>query len=298
MKLKTTLLTVLITLLSLPALATDPTKVVFISGKPSHGPKMHEHRAGNIILAKRLEKAGMNIDAVVLENADWPANDAVLDDAATIVIFCTGHRAHPINAHLESFDKRMEAGVGVVMIHWTTEAEKGAAGDYFLKWMGGFCDLDWSVNPHWTPEFKTLPKHPITRGVKPFTLHDEWYYHMRFREDTQGLTPILSAVPGPDTLKRPDGARSGNPHVRASVAKGEAQTVAWAYQREDGGRGFGFTGGHFHANFQDDNFRTILLNAIAWTAGLEVPKNGVPSATPTDEEMAANMDPKPQRRRN
>ncbi len=41
-------------------------KVVFISGKPSHGPGAHEHRAGNILLAKRLNEANLGIEAIVL----------------------------------------------------------------------------------------------------------------------------------------------------------------------------------------------------------------------------------------
>ena len=57
-----------------------------------------------------------------------------------------------------------------------------------------------------------------------------------------------------------------------------------------GGRGFGFTGGHFHRNWQDDNLRKIVLNAIAWTAKVEVPTDGVPSKTPSDEEIEANQD--------
>lgn len=291
MKIRYTLIVLLLGMMGLPGVAAEKTKVVFISGAPSHGHKTHEHRAGNMILAKRLEAANLGIETVVLENMDYPADDSVLDDASTIVLFCTGHGAHPLNSHLKSFDKRMKAGVGVVMIHWTTEAVKGNPGEYFLNWMGGFCDLDWSVNPHWTPEFTNLPKHPITRGVGAFSLHDEWYYHMRFRKDMKGVTPILSAAAGAETLKRPDGARSGNPTVRASVAAGESQTVAWAYQRPDGGRGFGFTGGHFHKNFQDDSFRTILLNAIAWTAKVKVPRDGVKSATPSDAEMEMNLDP-------
>ena len=42
-------------------------------------------------------------------------------------------------------------------------------------------------------------------------------------------------------------------------------------ERPDGGRGFGFTGGHFHRNWGDPNFRKLVLNAILWTAGLDVP---------------------------
>ena len=117
---------------------------------------------------------------------------------------------------------------------------------------------------------------------------------MRFRDDLQGVTPILSDLPGPETLKRRDGAHSGNPHVRAAIARGDTQHCAWAYEGSDGHRGFGFTGGHFHRNWSDDNFRKIVLNAIAWIAKVEVPADGVPSKTPTREQMEANQDyPKP-----
>ena len=102
-----------------------------------------------------------------------------------------------------------------------------------MEWMGGFCDLDWSVNPHWTPTF-TPQKHEIWNGVNAFSANDEWYYHMRFVKDRTGLTPILTDLPGPETLKRPNGPRSGNPHVRRSLAKGESQHVAWAYERPSG----------------------------------------------------------------
>ena len=46
--------------------AAETTKVVFISGKPSHGPMAHEHRAGNLLLAKALEEAELGIEPIVL----------------------------------------------------------------------------------------------------------------------------------------------------------------------------------------------------------------------------------------
>ncbi len=273
--------------------AADKTKIVFLSGKPSHGPMSHEHRAGNLILAKALNAANPEINAIVLPEYGYPKDPAILEDAATIVVFSTGHRGHLLKSHLAEFDALMKKGTGVVMIHWATEAERGAAGDKFLEWMGGFCDLDWSVNPHWTPSFKNFPDHPISNGVKPFSLNDEWYYHMRFTKNMKGVTPILSDLPGPETLKRPNGSRSGNPDVRKAVANGEKQHVAWAYERPDGkGRGFGFTGAHVHANWQNDNFRKTMLNAILWTAHVKVPDSGVPSTTPTDTEIRSNLDDK------
>ena len=270
--------------------AAEKAKVVFISGKPSHGRMSHEHRAGNMILAEALNRSNLNVQGVLVPHYGYPKDTSILDDAASVVIFCTGHGGHVLKPRLDEFDALMKKGVGVVMIHWATEAEKGKPGEKFLEWMGGFCDLDWSVNPHWTPKFKDFPKHPICNGVQPFSLRDEWYYHMRFVKDLKGVTPILSDLPGPETLRRRDGARSGNPAVRKAVAAGQKQHVAWAYQRSDGGRGFGFTGAHDHINWRHDDYRRVVLNAILWTAKVEVPEDGFPSKTPSEEGIKANLD--------
>ncbi len=290
MKTQTLITALLIAGFVAPALAEKKAKVVFISGSPSHGRLHHEHRAGNMILAKALNESRLNVEAVLVPHYGYPEDKSILDDAATIVIFCTGHRGHVLNKHLDEFDALMKKGTGVVMIHWATEAEKGKPGKKFLEWMGGFCDLDWSVNPHWTAKFKDFPNHPICNGVEPFEVNDEWYYHMRFVEGLKGVTPILSDLPGPETLRRKDGPRSGNPTVRKAVAAGEKQHVAWAYERPSGGRGFGFTGAHNHDSWRHDSFRKVVLNAILWTANVEVPKSGCPSRGLIRSDIEANLD--------
>ena len=269
----------------------EKAKIVFLSGSPSHGRMYHEHRAGNIILAEALERPGLAVEPYVVPHYGYPKDKKILEEAATVVIFCTGHSGHLLRPHLDEFDVLMKKGTGVVMIHWATEAEKGAMGEKFLEWMGGFCDLDWSVNPHWMGNFKDFPKHPICNGVKPFSVHDEWYYHMRFVDDTNGLTPILFDLPPAETLRRKDGPRSGNPAVRRAVAEGKKQAVAWAYQRPDGGRGFGFTGAHNHDSWRNDGFRKIVLNAILWTANVDVPQEGCPSAPVSKKDLEENLDP-------
>lgn len=283
--------------LSIPASAADKSRIVFISGKPSHGPMKHEHRAGNMILADALNASGLDVEAVVLPDYGYPKDESVLQNAATIVIFSTGHKGHVLNSHLDDFDSLMKSGTGVVMIHWATEAEKGKAGDKFLQWMGGFCDLNWSVNPHWKPTFDDLPVHPITNGVKAFSVDDEWYYHMRFVPDMKGVTPILTDLPPAETLRRPDGERSGNPAVRRAIANAEKQHVAWAYERPAGGRGFGFTGAHNHSSWQDESFRKVVLNAILWTANVEVPEDGCPSPAVSDSRLKENVDDRKPRKK-
>jgi Trehalose utilisation len=182
----------------------------------------------------------------------------------------------------------------MVAIHYAVEPTIEKGQKEFVDWMGGAFEINWSVNPHWDADFKTLPNHPITRGVKPFKIRDEWYFNMRFREGMKGVTPILSAVPDGSTTNRNNGPHSGNPPMREMVARGDAQHVAWAAERADGGRGFGFTGAHFHQNWANDDFRKVMLNAILWVAKVEVPADGVQSKV-TPEQLAENLDPKGRR---
>jgi type 1 glutamine amidotransferase len=271
----------------------DAKKICFYAGTRSHGWGSHEHHAGNILLAKRLRSHyGEKVVTSLYKNG-WPKDPTAMQNADALVMFCTGGGGHMAKFHLRQIDHYQKKGMGVGSIHYAVEIPKGKqGGDKFLDWMGGFFEAHWSVNPHWIPEFKSFPDHAVANGVQPFKINDEWYYHMRFRPDMKGITPILSALPGADTLKRGDGAHSGNPHVRASVLeRKEKQPVVWATENENGaGRGFGFTGAHVHNNWADDNFRKVGLNAVAWIAGLDIPKNGIPSETPNKEELEANQD--------
>lgn len=268
-------------------------KIVFVAGGPSHNYGAHEHKAGCMLLKEDLDRSGLPLETVLVTNG-WPKDESVFDDAAAVVIYADGGGGHPAVKHLDSLRAMADRGVGIVCLHYGVEVPKGEPGEAFLETIGGYFEPDWSVNPHWTASYNALPQHPITRGVKPFRINDEWYYHMRFREGMQGVTPILTDVPTQETLSRPDGPHEGNPAVREAVAKGEPQHVAWAYERPNGGRGFGFTGGHVHWNWGHPEFRQLVLNAIVWTAGLDVPKDGVPVRTLTVADLEANQDePKP-----
>jgi L-asparaginase/Glu-tRNA(Gln) amidotransferase subunit D len=95
--------------------ADDKAKIVFISGTPSHGRLKHEHRAGNMILAQALNDSGLHVNAVLVPHYGYPEDISIFDDAATIVIFCTGHGGHVLNKHLDEFDRLMKRGTGVVI---------------------------------------------------------------------------------------------------------------------------------------------------------------------------------------
>lgn len=268
---------------------------VLIAGKPSHEPGGHEHNAGVLLFAKCLAQGAPQLVVKTHLNAEWP--DATeLHQADTILIYCDGGPQHLLLAgdRLSQLGKEIDRGAGLMLLHYAVEFPTAPGREHILDWAGGFFEVNWSVNPVWTAHYTTIPSHPVTRGVQPFSTSDEWYFHMRFNDARGTVTPILSAVPDLGTLERPDGERSGNPTVRAEVNAHKSQVMSWAYERPDGGRAFSFTGGHHHKNWGLDDQRKLVLNAILWTAHVDVPKDGVAS-TVTAEDLAANLDPKPKR---
>lgn len=276
--------------------AGDKKKVLFLAGRKSHGYGAHEHRAGCLLLARCLNESGLDVVAQVTTDNAWPAPWVGYDKPDTLVMYCDGYKGHMAKGHQTRIQALVDQGVGVACLHFGVEVDPPVLGPTFLDWIGGYFEIGWSVNPHWDATFDEFPDHPIAQGVKPFTIRDEWYYHMRFQPEMKNVTPILSSLPPVETLtsRANDKNRGSNPTVMAEVSAGKKQVVAWAYDRPAGGRGFGFTGGHFHQNWQQDDFRKLVLNALFWTAGGEVPVEGITSRTPTAMDMELNQDyPKP-----
>jgi type 1 glutamine amidotransferase len=275
---------------SAPVRAAD-AKIVLIAGKPSHGPGAHEFNAGTKLLVKCLDEVP-GIEPVFVAGG-WPEDEGVFQGAKAVVFFMDGGKNHPMiqGDRLKTMRRLMDQGVGLACLHYAVEVPKGEPGDTFLDWIGGYYETDFSTNPHWTAEIKSLPDHPITRGVHPFAIVDEWYYNIRFRPEMKGITPIVVAKPDDEArLGKTSSPRRVMPHIAA--ARGRDEVLAWAVERPDGGRGFGFTGGHFHKNWGNPDFRTLVLNAILWTAKLEVPSGGV-QCNVSEEELQKNLDPKP-----
>jgi type 1 glutamine amidotransferase len=254
-------------------------KIVMVAGRPSHGPGDHEFNAGVRVLRGCLDKLPQ-VQAAEYHNG-WPKDPTAFDNADTIMLYMDGGGGHPLIEpdHLRHMGELMHQGIGLACVHYAVEVPKDRGGPELLAWIGGYYETGFSINPHWTAEFKQLPDHPVTRGVKPFSINDEWYFNIRFREGA--ITPILTATP-------PDDKR-GTP--AAKEHPGRPEIVAWTTERPDGGRGFGFTGGHFHKNWGNDDFRKLVLNALFWTAKAEIPSDGVPS-TVAPEELAKNLDDK------
>ncbi len=250
-------------------------KIVLIAGPITGHPKHAHEYEKNVILLKHLLDTSPNVKGFKTEAhfKGWPEDEKTLDDADTIVMITDGgdHREadHPlyVGNRFEVLKKQMDRGCGYVQFHWTT-FNPSRVHDQITEWVGGYFDYEKGTAPNkWFSAIQTwegpttlgTPDHPISRGVKPFTIQEEFYYNLRFRENDPRVKPIIRT--------RPPGGK-------------EDQTVGWAVERKDGGRGFGFTGGHFYANWWNPDFRRTILNAIVWTAKVEVPSGGVESTLP------------------
>jgi type 1 glutamine amidotransferase len=290
--------------LPVPAIAKTPDgkqKLVIIAGKPSHPPRMHEFRAGSLLLQKCL--AGVPGLVVEVHENGWVSDEKTFADADAVVIYSDGGGGHPAiqGDHLKTLDALVARGVGLACMHYGVEVPADKGGPELKRWIGGHYEHMFSVNPIWEPKFDSLPDHPITRGVRPFQAKDEWYFNMRFADDLPGaeaaklkagstFTPILVARPGESVRKGPYVYPPG-PYAHIVAAAGRPEAMMWAVERPDGGRGFGFTGGHFHDNWGNDDFRKAVLNALVWVAKAEVPEQGVESKV-AKEELDQNLDPK------
>ena len=258
-------------LAALLPLDSGEKKIVLIAGPlDSHPRDTHEYEK-NVILLKHCLETSLKDVRVEAHFDGWPADPRTLDDADTIFLTSGGCdrrlEDHPlyVGDRLAQLEKQMKRGCGFVQFHWSTFAPTKHH-DPITEWIGGYFDYETGPGPRkWysaieTKEYTTAigtPDHPIVRGVAPFKVKEEFYFKIRFRDDDPRLKPILLRQAGGDV---------------------RADTVGWAVERKDGGRGFGFTGGPYYANWWIPEFRKLVLNAIAWTAKIDVPEGGIVSA--------------------
>lgn len=246
-------------------------KVILIAGKKSDHPQgQHEFFAVTAALAK-LICAQPGVVPVVVRDG-WPQNESILDGAAAVVFYADGGDNHPLNdpGHRAKIQGLMDAGVGFANLHYAVEYPIALQPEV-LPWLGGVYEPGYSANPLWRADVGALPAHPISQGVSPFSIDDEWYFGMRWITPEDGITPIVQATPPDDKRITPETASH----------PGRIETLAWAYERANGGRSFGFTGGHWYENWFDgpdtpdaSKQRRIVVNAILWTAGVGVPAEG------------------------
>lgn len=253
-------------------------KVVLLAGSVSNKPGQHEYFAGCALLMKCLKQTpGV---WPVLAADGWPGNEGIFQGAKSVVVYMDGGPKCPLlePARWEALRALMKAGTGLTVLHQSIDLPEDHA-EAFKSWAGAVWQKDIGCRGHWDLAFDQFPKHEITRGVKPFSApHDGWLYNLHFAD---GCKPLIAA-PMPDTSRSTADAKS---HA------GRAEVIAWAHERKDGGRAFGFTGCDLHKNWEAEGQRRLVVNGILWTAKVKVPAEGAAVAIdPAD--LGANMDRK------
>ena len=282
-------------------------RIVLVAGRPSHPPGMHEFRAGCLLFQKALASvSGVTVDVY---DGGWPSkmvdgvrvdDHSAFEGADAVLIYADGGKGHPAiqGERMAVLDRVAARGGGLGFAHYAVEVPVGAPAEAMQRWAGGYYETLYSVNPMWKPEFASMPSHPVTRGVQPFATHDEWYFNMRWSADPavqSRVTRLLFATPS-DAVRGGPYVHPKGPYDHIVAGSGKVETMMWVFDRPGGGRSFGFTGGHTHANWGDPNQRKVLLNALLWIAGAEVPAGGVVDAI-SAADLAMNLDDKKKRER-
>lgn len=249
------------------ALADDDatTKILLIGKDRDHPPRTHEYMAENHLLAKCLEQTE-GVETIVSDG--WPTDPKALEGVDAIVLYTAvgGNVLFADEARRAQVEELLKRGVGLVAIHWSTDAAPGIAGDTQLEYLGGWFNPSFSEIPvRDSVVVRAKPDHPVSRGWDDFPMTDEYYIKLRFRDE---IEPLLKAE-----------------------IDGTEYVVGWAYDRPDGGRSFATVCGHFHDCFANDSFRRVLANGILWAAGREVPEAGAPCAV-NAEDLVLPPDPR------
>jgi hypothetical protein len=235
--------------------AADPLKIVILYGDRSHESGAHEFRAGAMLLEQCFEEQ----EAIAVEVETWhgwPADNLEMLEAADAIVFYND-ATKIVEQGWEVVDGLAAKGKGLMFMHYAVHPSEENGEKYFKRWMGGYFRDGKSANPFWQAKIEGLIGHPTSRGVEPVETIDEYYHSLEFTTevavDQIGLaTPTKGNLVTINNLWTDAGAET--------VIKETPVPLVWGISREDGGRGAGFTGGHFHHNWAYDELRQMIMN--------------------------------------
>jgi type 1 glutamine amidotransferase len=237
-------------------LADPPKKLLLVGQGPDGHPKQsHEYMAGVKILELCL-KPMMDIEVTTVR-ADGPWKDGPeLIGRSDAVVFYVSEGAKWLQTdpkRLEAVQQLAKRGGGLIVLHWGMGCKEAQYIESFVALFGGchggpdrkFREAEMNLSP-------TAVKHPILTGVGPVKVKEEFYYQLKFTKE-KGLQQLMEVDVG-----------------------GKLEPVCWSWERPDGGRSFGFSGLHFHANWQKAEYRRLVSHGVLWALKMPIPAKGLP----------------------
>lgn len=225
------------------------TKIVLIGHGPDHPYRTHCYLPDCELLAKCIQQTP-GVKAVV--SRGWPEDQSIFENASAVVLHVRNGGDlffHP--THRQQAIDLLDKGIGLIAIHWGTGAGLGEVGDRWRKALGGHFNTKFSQYTVAKSMMKPAdPSHPVCQGWKEYELREEYYIKLQFED---------AAKP-----------------IAVAKVRGEDYPISWVFERKNGGRSFGFVGGHFHDNFGVAEFRQNIVNGILWTAKVDIPESGAP----------------------
>jgi len=237
--------------------SSPPKRLLLLGqGPDGHPPATHEYLAGLAIVKKCLDRVD-GLEATIVAEAGEPfrTGPELIDRADGVVIFLAegAKWIQQDAARLAALERLAARGGAFTGLHWGIGCRDGQYVEKFVELLGG-ChggdDRKYAVVTV-TTEIADA-KHPVMTRVDAVTLEDEFYYRLKFARPESSIVPL----------------------VRVPIEK-EPHTVAWAWERPDKGRSFGFSGLHFHKNWQHEAYRRMVSQGIVWTMKLPIPAEGL-----------------------
>jgi len=229
--------------------AEEPKRLLLVGqGPDSHPAGTHEYMAGVERVAKLLEADQRVKTQVVRADGEWTDGPELIENSDGLVLFVSeGAKwcsADP--RRYEALTKLAARGGGLTVLHWGMGTREAGPIEPFLKLFGachGGPDRKYQVvRSELRP---AMPAHPIAAGLKAFDVRDEFYYRLKLSAGEPGVQPVMQAL-----------------------IDGQPETVAWAWERPDGGRSFGFSGLHFNDNWDLPEYALLMKQGVLWTLKL------------------------------
>jgi hypothetical protein len=224
-------------------------------GPDGHPKTTHEYEAGIRLIGNWFQQ-NTNYQVILSEATDkWEEGPELLERVHTVVMFFNqaSRWMQQDPERLKAFQHYARRGGGLVGIHWGIGSKRDEDIAAFLPLLGathGGKDRKYAfLKTRFRP---TNESHAIQQGLRPIEIEDEYYYNLKQFKSPSPIVPLMEAR-----------------------IENEWYMVAWAWERPQGGRSFGFSGLHYHGNWSNETYRRLVFQGILWTLEEEIPEGGI-----------------------